>query len=95
MSQVPPSPQADEPARAPHTSIPSPHGGSEAHVPGMAKQTDLGNAVIAYLIAGPLTFGALGWLADWALDLRLLLPVGVVVGMVLSLYVIWLRYGRA
>lgn len=80
--------------REPHTSIPSPHGGTEAHVPGVAKQTDLGNAVIAYLLAGPLAFGGLGWLADWALGTRFLLPLGVVLGMVLSLYVIWLRYGR-
>lgn len=79
---------------APHTSIPSPHGGTEPHVPGVARQTDLGNAVIAYLLAGPLAFGGAGWLLDQALDTRFLLPVGVVVGMVLSLYVIWLRYGR-
>ena len=95
MSQVPRSPEPEEPARAPHTPVPSPHGGTEPHVPGVAKQTDLGNAVIAYLIAGPLTFGGLGWLADWGLGTRFLLPVGVVLGMVLSLYVIWLRYGRA
>lgn len=66
----------------------------EPHVEGVSRQTDLGNAVIGYLLAGPLAFGGLGWLGDWLLDTRFLLPVGVVLGMVLSLYVIWLRYGR-
>lgn len=90
-------PGAGEPAerRDPATSIPSPDGGTERHVPGAAAQTDLGNAVIAYLLAGPLTFGALGLLADRVLDTAFLMPVGVVAGMVLSLYVIWLRYGRS
>lgn len=100
MSGLPPSDAAgaDGPGparRAPHTSIPSPHGGTEAHVPGVARQTDLGNVVIAYLLAGPMTFGGLGLLGDWLLDTEYLLPVGVVLGMVLSLYVIWLRYGRS
>lgn len=81
--------------REPHTPIPSPHGGTEAYAPGMARQTDLGNAVIGYLLAGPLTFGGLGWLLDWALDTEFVMPVGVGLGMALSLYVIWLRYGRA
>ena len=66
----------------------------EPHVEGVSRQTDLGNAGIGYLLAGPLAFGGLGWLGDWLLDTRFLLPVGVVLGMVLSLYVIWLRYGR-
>lgn len=67
----------------------------EPEVEGMARQTDLASAVGGYLLAGPLTFGGLGWLGDWLLDTRFLLPVGVVLGMVLSLYVIWLRYGRS
>ncbi|HSP59451.1 MAG TPA: hypothetical protein VLO09_00170 [Ornithinimicrobium sp.] len=61
----------------------------------MAVQTDLGNTVLAYLLAGPLGFGALGWLLDHLLGSWFLLPVGVLGGMVLSMYVIWLRYGRS
>ena len=74
---------------------PSPHGGHEPEVEGMARQTDVGYAVIGYLLAGPLTFGLIGLLLDWWLDTRLLLPVGVLAGMVLSMYTIWLRYGRS
>ncbi|MDO5501789.1 MAG: hypothetical protein Q4G67_01325 [Actinomycetia bacterium] len=54
----------------------------------------MGATIIAYLITGPALFGGIGWLlAEW-LDLRLLIPVGVLAGMALSLYTIWLRYGR-
>lgn len=67
----------------------------EPEVEGMARQTDVGYAVIGYLLAGPLTFGLIGLLLDWWLDTRLLLPVGVLAGMVLSMYTIWLRYGRS
>lgn len=66
----------------------------EPEVEGMARQTDVGYAVIGYLMAGPLGFGLLGLVLDLVLGIWLLLPVGVLVGMVLSMYTIWLRYGR-
>lgn len=66
----------------------------EPEVEGMARQTDVGYAVIGYLMAGPLGFGLLGLVLDLMLGIWLLLPVGVLVGMVLSMYTIWLRYGR-
>lgn len=95
MSRPEPAPGADRDPVRPRAPIPSPHGGTEREVTGMAVQTDLGNAVLAYLLAGPLGFGALGWLLDLLLGTWFLLPVGVVGGMVLSMYVIWLRYGRS
>lgn len=78
----------------PERRVPSAHGHYEPEVEGMSRQTDLANAVIGYLLAGPLTFGGLGWLLDLWLDTGFLLPVGVVLGMVLSMYTIWFRYGR-
>ena len=36
----------------------------------------------------------LGWLADRWLGTGFLLPVGMLAGMALSLYVVWLRYGK-
>lgn len=66
----------------------------EREVEGMARQTDIGYAVLGYLMAGPLGFGLVGLLLDTLLDTRFLLPVGVLAGMVLSMYTIWLRYGR-
>lgn len=67
----------------------------EPEVEGMARQTDMANKVIGYLLGGPLAFGGLGLLGDWLLDTWFLLPVGAVLGMGLSLYTIWLRYGRS
>ncbi|TWD13887.1 AtpZ/AtpI family protein [Marihabitans asiaticum] len=62
--------------------------------PHPAAQADaLGATVIAYLITGPLLFGGIGWLLDAWLGTGAFLPLGVVGGMVLSLYTIWLRYG--
>lgn len=51
-------------------------------------------SIIAYLISGPLVYGGLGYLLDRWLDTRFLVGVGVLVGMALALYVVWLRYGR-
>lgn len=54
----------------------------------------MGATIIAYLITGPMVFGGLGWLLATWLDLRFFIPVGVLIGMTLSIYTIWLRYGR-
>ena len=54
----------------------------------------MGATMIAYLVTGPALFGGLGWLVDRLLGLGVFTPVGVLLGMTLSLYVIWLRYGR-
>jgi F0F1-type ATP synthase assembly protein I len=40
-------------------------------------------------------FGLLGWLADRWLGTSFLLPIGLIGGMALAIYVIWLRYGTA
>ena len=87
---APDTPEEPTPPRR----VPSPHGDFEPEVTGMSRQTDLANAVIAYLLAGPAGFGVLGWLLDRLIGTEFLLPVGVVLGMVLSMYVIWVRYGR-
>lgn len=50
-------------------------------------------SVIAYLITGPALFGGLGVLLDRWLGTGFLVVLGLLGGMALSLYVIWLRYG--
>lgn len=50
-------------------------------------------SVIAYLITGPAVFGGLGLLLDGWLGTGFLVVLGLLGGMALSLYVIWLRYG--
>lgn len=49
--------------------------------------------VLAYLISGPATFAGMGWLLDRWLGTGFLVLIGMLGGMALSLYVIWLRYG--
>ena len=50
--------------------------------------------VLAHLISGPALYGGLGWLADrWLGTAPVFLAVGIIGGMVLSLYLVWVRYG--
>src|SRR5690242_10256370 len=54
-----------------------------------------GWAVFSYLIAGMLAYGAIGWLISRATHVAILFPVGMLVGLGISLAFIIYRYGRA
>lgn len=56
---------------------------------------DVYTNVLSRLLAGPLVFGLLGWALDRWLGTPVFLPVGLIGGMALAIYVIWLRYGTA
>lgn len=56
------------------------------------EESAMWNAV-AYLISGPVVFGALGWFLDRWLSTGFLVVVGIVGGMAMSLYLVWFRYG--
>jgi len=50
--------------------------------------------VLAYLITGPLFYGGLGWLLDaWLGTEPVFVLVGILGGMALALYLVWVRYG--
>ncbi len=52
-------------------------------------------SIIGTLLGGILVWGGIGFLLDRWLDLRwLFLPIGMVVGMGASIYLVYLRYGR-
>ena len=52
-------------------------------------------SVIGTLFAGILVWGGIGFLLDRWLDLRwLFLPIGMVIGVSASIYMVYLRYGR-
>lgn len=69
-------------------------GPGDEHGPSPAARADaLGATVLAYLVTGPVVFGGLGYGLDLLLGTRFLVIVGMLGGMALSLYVIWLRYG--
>ena len=53
----------------------------------------LATSVTAYLISGPVVFGGAGRGLDLWLGTRYFTVTGLLTGMALSLYVIWLRYG--
>lgn len=71
----------------------TPSGGRDERS-GFSRGSDLAAQIVSYLIAGPLTFGAIGWGLDALLNTHFLRPIGIIVGVALSMYVIWLRYGR-
>jgi ATP synthase protein I len=58
------------------------------------KSSEDGLRVLSYLIAGPLFYGILGWLGDRFWDTAFLLPVGIVVGMALSVIMVIRRFGQ-
>ena len=50
--------------------------------------------VLAYLITGPLLYGGLGWLLDrWLGTEPVFVLVGILGGMALAVYLVWIRYG--
>ncbi len=61
--------------------------------PASAREADEAWRSFAYLLSGPLVYGGIGWGLDSWLGTPFLLPVGLVVGMALSIYLVWFRYG--
>jgi len=61
---------------------------------GRAQGLDIGWTVFSYLIAGMLAYGAIGWLIGRAVHVALLFPVGMLVGLAISIGFIIYRYGK-
>ena len=59
---------------------------------GLAKGT--GYTIFSYLIAGMLAYGGIGWLIGHFAHVSLLFPVGMLVGLAISVGWIIYRYGR-
>ena len=51
--------------------------------------------VFSYLIAGMAAYGAIGWLIGRAVHVAILFPIGMLLGLGISLGYIIHRYGRA
>ena len=66
---------------------PSPGSGNEPE--GM----ETGYRILSYLAAGLLFYGGLGWLGAKYLGIDLLLPLGLIIGIVLAMYAVIRRYG--
>lgn len=64
-----------------------PSGMSDRH------EQDKGYTALSYILAGFLLYGGLGWLGDKALHTSFLMPLGFMLGAVLSLYMVVKRFG--
>ena len=52
-------------------------------------------AAISTLVAGPAVWGGIGWFADSAFHTeRVFTALGVVVGFIAALYLVYVKYGR-
>jgi ATP synthase protein I len=51
--------------------------------------------ITGYLLGGPIAWGGIGWLIDRQLGTEVFVPIGLVLGMGLAIYIIWVRYGRS
>ena len=57
--------------------------------------TDTGWSVIGTMISGMAIWGGAGWLLDQWLGIRVFVPVGIILGMAVSIYMVVVRYGAA
>jgi ATP synthase protein I len=59
-----------------------------------AQGLNIGWTVVSYLLSGMAAYGLIGWLIGRAAGVPMLFPIGMLVGLAISLgFVIW-RYGR-
>ena len=56
--------------------------------------TDDGMVALSYILAGLILYGGLGWLGDRYLHTEWMVPVGLILGLASSFYLIIKRYGR-
>ena len=59
-----------------------------------AQGLNIGWTVLSYLLSGMAAYGAIGWLIGRAVHVSMLFPIGMLIGLAISLgFVIW-RFGR-
>jgi ATP synthase protein I len=58
------------------------------------KGLEVGWTVFSYLVGGLIGYGAIGWLIARAVHIQLLFPLGMLVGLAISLSYVIYRYGR-
>lgn len=60
-----------------------------------ADQGGDGWTVIAYLLSGLLAYGLAGWALDQWLGTKVLMPIGLILGGVASVYLVYIRYVKS
>ena len=66
----------------------------EAAAQGRAQGLETGWTVFSYLLAGMAAYGGIGWLIGRAVHVPLLFPLGMLVGLGISIAYIIHRFGR-
>ncbi len=67
----------------------------EEEAAGRAQGLNIGWTVFSYLLSGMAAYGGIGWLIGRAVRVELLFPIGMLVGLAISIgFIIW-RYGRS
>jgi ATP synthase protein I len=66
----------------------------EAAGEGRAQGLETGWTVLSYLLAGMAAYGGIGWLIGRAVHVPLLFPIGMLVGLGISIGYIIHRFGR-
>jgi F0F1-type ATP synthase assembly protein I len=61
----------------------------------MAKDDGAFWSIFSYLLSGLLVWGGIGWLVDHFFNFRLAIPIGLLVGISASFYLIWMRFIRS
>jgi hypothetical protein len=62
--------------------------------PGPRGGEELVWSVMSTVLAGPIVYGLIGYAVDRIFDVAVGLPSGIVVGFVLSFYIVYVRYFR-
>jgi F0F1-type ATP synthase assembly protein I len=66
----------------------------EAAAQGRAQGLEVGWTVFSYLLAGMAAYGLIGWLVGRAVHVALLFPIGMLIGLGISIAYIIYRFGR-
>lgn len=68
---------------------------SQDHPPAGSGRPGSGDAwgIVAYLLSGTLSWGGAGWLLDRWLGTSVFVPVGLLAGMALAIYLVYVRFG--
>ncbi|MDI2128162.1 AtpZ/AtpI family protein [Yinghuangia seranimata] len=70
--------------------------GSRKEIPKDSSLADATWSSISYILGGMAVYGGLGWLVDrWTGHSTLFLPIGLIVGVALSLVLVYVRHGRS
>jgi F0F1-type ATP synthase assembly protein I len=68
---------------------------SPARFGGLAEGESVAWSVMSTLAAGPVLYGLIGWGVDqWLGTTRVFVAAGIVLGFVLSFYIVYARFGR-